>query len=138
MVEKKCFQAKVCVVTGAASGIGFAVTEALLKMSATVVMADRDSQRLAESAGKLSAHAGRVHSMTVDVTDQSQVRQLIEEATSRHGSLDYLFNNAGLPFTMPIETATMEQWRRIIDVITEGCNLIDSKNYHKGVQFALS
>ncbi|MEI6632231.1 MAG: SDR family oxidoreductase [Chlamydiota bacterium] len=110
------FRDKGCVVTGAASGIGFAVAEALLHAGAAVVLADRDAKTLVSAVERLGAHAGRVHSANVDVTSQGQVQRLIQDAASRHGRLDFLFNNAGVGCTMPIGDATLEHWRRLIDV----------------------
>lgn len=110
------FRGRVCVVTGAASGIGLAVGEALLDHGAVVVLADFDVDRLAAVAERLSAHADRVHTAAVDVTDQQQVQQLVDETAVRHGSLDFLFNNAGVGGTMPITHATLEHWRRIVDL----------------------
>lgn len=116
MEIEEYFRDKGCVVTGAASGIGFAVSEALLKAGAVVFMADRDVGKLASASERLSAYAGRVHPVTVDVTKQEQVQGLIEDAASRHGRLDCLFNNAGIGATAPIEKVTLEHWRTIIDV----------------------
>jgi NAD(P)-dependent dehydrogenase (short-subunit alcohol dehydrogenase family) len=110
------FRGKGCVVTGAASGIGFAVSEALLNVGAVVFMADLDAKTLASAIEQLKAHAGRVHSATVDVTKQEQVKQVIQDATSRHGRLDVLFNNVGIGGTLPFNEVTLEHWRRIIDV----------------------
>ena len=110
------FTGRVCVVTGAASGIGFAVSAALLDRGAVVVLSDRDAGRLVTAADELRAHAGRVHTAEVDVTDQQQVQRLIDDAASRHGSLDFLFNNAGIGGTLPIADATLEHWRRIVDL----------------------
>jgi NAD(P)-dependent dehydrogenase (short-subunit alcohol dehydrogenase family) len=110
------FRGKGCVVTGAASGIGYAVSEALLDVGATVFMADRDTKTLTSAVEQLKAHAGRVHSATVDVTKQEQVQRLIQDAASRHGRLDVLFNNAGIGGTMPFAEVTLEHWRRIIDI----------------------
>jgi NAD(P)-dependent dehydrogenase (short-subunit alcohol dehydrogenase family) len=110
------FDAKVCIVTGAASGIGFAVSNALLQAGAVVMLADRDADRLASAAGQLGAHTGRVDSAPVDVTSQQQVQRLIDDAISRHGALDFLFNNAGVGGTLPIGDATLEHWRRIVDL----------------------
>lgn len=110
------FRGRVCVVTGAASGIGLAVGEALLDHGAVVVLADFDVDRLAAVAERLGAHADRVHTAAVDVTDQQQVQQLVDETAARHGSLDFLFNNAGVGGTMPITHATLEHWRRIVDL----------------------
>lgn len=110
------FSKKICVVTGAASGIGFAVSEALLKAGATVIMADRNTKNLSESLERLAIHGGHVHSMTVDVSKEEQVRHMIEDTAARHGRLDVLFNNAGIPASLPIGDATLDMWRKVIDV----------------------
>jgi NAD(P)-dependent dehydrogenase (short-subunit alcohol dehydrogenase family) len=116
MHVEEYFGGKGCVVTGAASGIGFALAAGLLQAGAAVFMADRDMQALASAVEKLSSHAGRVHSMAVDVTNQEQVQHMIEDAASRHGRLDVLFNNAGIGATLPIEQATLDLWGRVIDI----------------------
>jgi NAD(P)-dependent dehydrogenase (short-subunit alcohol dehydrogenase family) len=110
------FESKVCVVTGAASGIGFAVSAALLRAGAVVVLADRDADRLASAVGQLPARPGRTDSAAVDVTSQQQVQRLVDDAVSRHGALDFLFNNAGVGGTLPIGDATLEHWRHIVDL----------------------
>jgi NAD(P)-dependent dehydrogenase (short-subunit alcohol dehydrogenase family) len=116
MQIEEYFRDKRCVVTGAASGIGFAVTEALLHVGAAVFMADRDTKTLASAVEDLGPHSGRVHSATVDVTNQDQVQKMVEDAVSSHGRIDVLFNNAGIGCTMQIGDATLEHWRRLIDV----------------------
>lgn len=110
------FRGKACVVTGGASGIGLAVSEALLRAGASVVLADRDAASLASAVTRLGAYAGSVCAENVDVTRREQVERLIRDAASRRGRLDYLFNNAGVGGTMRIEEATLEHWRRIVDV----------------------
>jgi len=116
MHVEEYFHDKGCVVTGAASGIGYAVSEALLKAGAVVFLADRDTKMLASAVEQLGADAGRVHPVNVDVTSQEQVQQLIQDAASRHGRIDCLFNNAGIGATMQIGEATLEHWRRLIDI----------------------
>jgi NAD(P)-dependent dehydrogenase (short-subunit alcohol dehydrogenase family) len=116
MQGEEYFHGKGCVVTGAASGIGFALTKALLQAGAVVFMADRDEKTLTTAVEQFSAYAGRVHSMLMDVTNQEQVQHMIEEAAARHGRLDILFNNAGMGGIFPIGKATLEWWRGYIDV----------------------
>jgi NAD(P)-dependent dehydrogenase (short-subunit alcohol dehydrogenase family) len=116
MSVENYFRGKGCVVTGAASGIGFAVSEALLNVGAVVFIADRDTKTLASAVEQLSSHKGRVHSMAVDVTQQEQVQKMVQVAASSHGRLDVLFNNAGIGGTMPILEATLEHWRRVIEI----------------------
>ncbi|MBK5959172.1 short-chain dehydrogenase [Rhodoplanes elegans] len=108
---------KGCVITGAASGIGLAVGEALLAAGAAVFMADVDAAALETAAHRLAAaHPGRVQAMPVDVTKADDVRRMVEGAAARHGRLDVLFNNAGIGATQPIETVTLDHWRRIVDI----------------------
>jgi len=117
MSTEQYFRGKGCVVTGAASGIGYAISEALLNVGATVFMADRDAKTLASSVEQLSAHAGKVHSATVDVTKQEQVHQLIQDAAARHGRLDVLFNNAGVAGRhVPLADTTLDEWRILMEI----------------------
>jgi len=116
MQFEEYFRGKGCVVTGAASGIGFALAEALLQADAVVFMADRDTQTLASAVEQLGSYTGRVHSMSVDVTNPEQVRRMVEDAASQHGRLDVLFNNAGIGGTLPFGEVTLEHWHRIIDI----------------------
>jgi NAD(P)-dependent dehydrogenase (short-subunit alcohol dehydrogenase family) len=116
MQVEEYFRGKGCVVTGAASGIGFALTEALLQVGAVVFMADRDAKTLAFAVEQLGTYAELVHSISVDVTNQEQVQHMVEDAASRHGRLDVLFNNAGIGGTIPISEAKLEHWRRVIDI----------------------
>jgi hypothetical protein len=116
MQVEEYFRDKSCVITGAASGIGFALTEALLQVGGVVLMADRDRKTLASAVEQLGAYAGQVHSMSIDVTNQEQVQHMVEDTASRHGRLDILFNNAGIGGTLPFGDVTLEHWRRIIDL----------------------
>jgi NAD(P)-dependent dehydrogenase (short-subunit alcohol dehydrogenase family) len=116
MPFKEYFENKICIVTGAASGIGFALSEALLKVDAVVVMADRDTETLESSVGRLEEYSGRAYPVIVDVTKQEQVQQLIDNAANQHGGIDVLFNNAGIGGTLEIHTVTLEHWRRIIEI----------------------
>lgn len=109
------YKDKICIVTGANSGIGYALSEELLKRGATVYMAGRDPAKIATAAGQLSAHGDRVRQIVVDVTKQEQVQKAIEGTAAEAGRLDMLFNNAGVGGTTQYEKATLEDWRNIID-----------------------
>ena len=116
MTLEEHFADKGCVVTGAASGIGEAISRLLLEAGAVVFMADRDMELLDSAVEQLGALAERAVPADVDVTDQGKVERVIRDCASRHGRLDFLFNNAGLPYTNSFEKATLEDWRRMIDV----------------------
>lgn len=108
------FQDKVCIVTGAASGIGLQLTKDLLAARAVVFMADVNAETLARARDELGG--GNAYAIVTDVTKEEQVRALIERATGQNGRLDILFNNAGIGATSPWENITMDFWRRAMDI----------------------
>lgn len=88
---------KVAVVTGAASGIGLALSERFLAEGMSVVMADVEAPLLEEqSARLLEAHPGRVLAERCDVSDAAQVGGLKEAANEAFGPVQLLCNNAGV------------------------------------------
>jgi len=115
MVDSDYYKGKVCIVTGANSGIGYAISEGLLERGATVYMAGRSPEKVAKAAGQLAGHGDRVRQLVMDVTDQEQVQRGIEGTAAKAGRLDFLFNNAGVGGTIPFEMATLEDWKTIID-----------------------
>ncbi len=118
MDMKGYYKDKVCIVTGGNSGIGFALSEELLRRSATVYMAGRNPSKLAAAAEVLKDHGERVRTIVVDVTKQEEVQQAIERTAAEAGRLDMLFNNAGIGGTIQFEKATLQDWRTIIDTNT--------------------
>ncbi len=106
---------KVCIVTGANSGIGYALSEELLRRGAIVYMAGRDQKKIAAATGQLSAFRDRVRTLIVDVTKQEQVQKVINSTVAEAGRLDMLFNNAGIFKPMLFETGTLDDWKTMID-----------------------
>lgn len=109
-------QGKVCVVTGASSGIGEATALRLGRAGATVVLAARREDRLRALAGRVEQAGGRALSVATDVTDESQSKAMIERAASELGRLDLLVNDAGVMLLGPIEGANTDEWRRMVNV----------------------
>ncbi|RZN11179.1 short-chain dehydrogenase [Bradyrhizobium genosp. SA-3] len=107
----------VAVITGGASGIGFAAAAAFARTGMTVCIADVDQPRLAEAATKLSsvAGAGNVMTFAVDVSKAESVTELERAVRERFGGTDILMNNAGI---QPGSTlfAGPDNWQRIIGV----------------------
>jgi len=108
------FSQRVVVVTGAVSGIGLALTHALLDLGARVLMADRDEATLAAARGAISSE--HCIGLCVDVCDAEAVQHMLALAQQTWGRIDFLFNNAGLGGTLPIGEATLSHWHKIIDV----------------------
>ncbi|UUV33735.1 SDR family oxidoreductase [Amycolatopsis roodepoortensis] len=108
---------KVVVVTAAAgTGIGSAVAKRALEEGARVVISDWHERRLGEKAAEL----GDVHAIPCDVTQEDQVRALIDGAAAHYGRIDVLINNAGLGGTKSIVDMTDDEWARVIDVTLNG------------------
>jgi NAD(P)-dependent dehydrogenase (short-subunit alcohol dehydrogenase family) len=115
MEKNGYYQDKICIVTGANSGIGYALSEELLRRGATVHMAGRDQKKVIAAAGQLSSYGDRVRTLVVDVTKQEQVQTAIDRTAAESGRLDMLFNNAGIFKPMLFETGTFDDWKTMID-----------------------
>jgi NAD(P)-dependent dehydrogenase (short-subunit alcohol dehydrogenase family) len=110
----------VALVTGAGSGIGRAVSLALLREGYRVVLAGRRPDALAATVA-LAPPGAAVLPVTADVTDPASVRALFERTAAAFGRLDLLFNNAGVGApAVPLEELTYEQWRQVVDVNLTG------------------
>ncbi|WP_425102414.1 SDR family NAD(P)-dependent oxidoreductase [Tropicibacter sp. S64] len=113
---------RVCIVTGAAQGIGRAIGEALLEEGAKVCFADLNGEKVAQVADAArSAHNGRVISAQVNVTDREQVRAMIAHTVETFGRLDVKFNNAGVNKPMNFLDVTEDNWNFIMGVNGLGC-----------------
>jgi short-subunit dehydrogenase len=110
------FKDKCCLVTGANSGIGYAISEALLEKGAIVFMAGRNAESLKSAAKNLDMYARQIRILLVDVTKQSEVEKAVQDTVAQEGRIDFLFNNAGIGGTLPTVDATLEHWHSIIDV----------------------
>jgi NAD(P)-dependent dehydrogenase (short-subunit alcohol dehydrogenase family) len=105
---------KVVVVTGAGSGLGRAIAEAVAEAGASVVCAGR-SDATGEIAEALRAGGAEALDIRTDVTDEAAVASLMDETVRRLGSLDVLFANAGSSdyYKRPDETS-LEEWNDVI------------------------
>ncbi len=108
------------VVTGAAQGIGRAVTERLLDSGASVALWDSDSRMLAETC-KALAGRGPVHGVETDVTDLARIEAAVRMTEEALGGIDVLVNNAGIAGPdAPTWEYPVEDWRRVLDIDLNG------------------
>jgi NAD(P)-dependent dehydrogenase (short-subunit alcohol dehydrogenase family) len=114
---------RIAVVTGAGSGIGKAVTIALLRDGYRVALAGRRSKPLEETAEE-SGSAPQTLVVPTDVTDEGAVLALFARVKERFGRIDLLFNNAGVFVPgFEIDELTLAQWKSMVDVNLTGAFL---------------
>ena len=107
---------RVAVVTGAASGIGLAMSEAFLAEGMKVVLSDRDEDSLDAQVERLAGAGAPVSGEVCDVTDPDAVAALADTAGYRHGAVHLLCNNAGVGPAGPMLQTTPTEWRWTFDV----------------------
>ncbi len=98
---------RICLVTGATSGIGKVTAAALAEEGATVIVVSRDEKRCADTVDEIRASSGNpaVEYIRADLSDLSQVRELAEQVNGSYPRLDVLVNNAGAYFLKRLESA---------------------------------
>jgi 3-oxoacyl-[acyl-carrier protein] reductase len=89
------FRDKTVLVTGAASGFGEAIARRFAAEGASVCLSDKNGDALERVAGQLEAEGARVQAVVADVSQEDQVRRLVDSAHGNFGALDVLVNNAG-------------------------------------------
>jgi len=113
------WEGRSAVVTGAGSGIGAALVRRLVGLGARVVATDLDPAA-AEATSRDARGSGSCTAQRLDVTDAAEVERVVHATAREHGSLDYLFNNAGITFGGETEDLTLDHWNAIIDVNIRG------------------
>ena len=109
-------QGKLCLVTGAASGIGRSTALAAGRAGARLVITDLDATQLQATAAELRAGGALALSRSLDITDHDAVRQLADDVHAEHGSLDVAVNVAGIAQWGAVERLSEAEWRRPVEV----------------------
>ena len=107
---------KIALVTGASSGIGEATAIALAAVGATVAVAARRSDRLEALVKRIGDTGGKALAITADVSDEAQVKEMVQKTQAEFGKIDILINNAGVMLLGMIDGANTEDWRRTINL----------------------
>ena len=111
---------KVVVITGASSGIGQAAALRLGAEGYQVVLAARRTDRLDETAAKITADGGTAVARAVDVTDRDDVVALVDGVVGEFGSVDVFVNNAGVMPLSRLDALLVDEWNQMIDVNIRG------------------
>jgi NAD(P)-dependent dehydrogenase (short-subunit alcohol dehydrogenase family) len=128
MLKEYDLTGKVAIVTGAAKGIGKGIALTLADAGADIVAADIDAEGLKSLCDDIESTGRKCLALTTDVTDEAQVRRMVDEATSKLGPIDILVNNAGkgnrrvvVPLEgMDTKTITDENWESVMNLNVKG------------------
>lgn len=110
---------KVCIITGAASGIGKATAIKFAFNGAKVIICDIDAEVINKVVEELSKY-GNVKGFVVDVTKPDDIRFMVDEVLKTFGQIDVLINNAGITSDAQLVKMTSEQFDKVIDVNLKG------------------
>ena len=110
-------QGRVAFVTGAASGIGLAIAEALAAEGARVALSYMREDAVRAAAERIGTGGVETFAATCDVTSEAQLTKAIATAAQRFGRIDILVNNAGLQHVSPIESFPTEKFELLVKVM---------------------
>jgi NADP-dependent 3-hydroxy acid dehydrogenase YdfG len=111
---------KVIVITGASSGIGESTARLLAGKGAKVVVGARRKDRIDALVGAIRSAGGTASGFKVDVTQRSQVDELVNGALREHDRIDVIVNNSGIMPIAALAARKVEEWDRMIDVNIKG------------------
>jgi len=112
----KKLSGRVAVVTGAAGGIGRAVSVALAKEGCELAICDVNAPGLEETAAQVRALGRKVTTHIVDVSNKERMRGFAEEVAGEHGGVNILVNNAGVTVNAPFESHSLEDFEWIVGI----------------------
>ena len=136
------FRGKVALVTGGATGIGYAIASQFLSLSSQVIIASRKEDALREAARTLNAKYGGESGgsgvvepcsyLTCNIREEEQVVRLFERAIETHGKVDYVVNNGGGQFPAPAQTISKKGWRAVVETNLTGTFMMCREAHEAG------
>lgn len=111
---------KIALVTGASSGIGAATALKLAAQGVKVGLAARRIDRLQQLVAQIRAAGGEALAIEMDVVDAASVEAGVTQLVDAYGTIDILFNNAGLMPISDIDSFKTDEWHRMVDVNVKG------------------
>lgn len=116
-------EGKICIITGAGSGIGRGIARRFAKAGATLVLASRSEANLEETAAETRGLGAETVVHPTDVAREESVLSLFQAVDDRYGRVDILINNSGVFDNGPLHELSLATWRKVVDVNLTGCFL---------------
>jgi 3-hydroxybutyrate dehydrogenase len=116
-------QNKVCIVTGAASGIGKEIALTYARAGGTVVIADLNRDAALAVAEQIKAGGGASMSVVMDVTSEESVNAAVAAVVAAFGGVDVLVSNAGIQIVHPLEDFPFAEWKKMLAIHLDGAFL---------------
>ena len=107
---------RVAIVTGGNGGLGLGMARGLASAGASIVIAARNQDKTGQAVEELRALGAQAMGMAVDVTQESEIRQMVADSIAAFGRVDILVNNAGTVVRKTPDQTTTEEWDRVLDV----------------------
>lgn len=114
---------KVCVVTGAASGIGLRIAEVFAAAGGRVAIADLKLEAAERAAATIRASGGEALAVAMDVTDEVQVVAGMAKVVDAYGRIDVLVSNAGIQIVNKLTDFSLDDWRKMLAIHLDGAFL---------------
>ncbi|MES1163216.1 MAG: 3-hydroxybutyrate dehydrogenase [Rhizobacter sp.] len=116
-------QNKVCIVTGAASGIGKEIALTYAREGGKIVIADISKDAAQETVDEIVKAGGTAMAVMMDVTSEDQVNAAVAEVVAAYGDVDVLVSNAGIQIVHPIEEFPFADWKKMLAIHLDGAFL---------------
>ncbi len=114
---------KVCIVTGAASGIGKEIAFTYAREGGRVVIADLNRAAAEATAAEMKAEGLQAMAVDADVTDEAQVEAAVAAVVKAWGGVDVLVSNAGIQIVHPMEDFPFAEWKKMLAIHLDGAFL---------------
>ncbi len=114
---------KVCIVTGAASGIGKEIAATYAREGAKVAIADLNKAAAQAAADEIARAGGVAMALAMDVTSEDQVNAAVAEVVAAWGGVDVLVSNAGIQIVHPVEEFPFADWKKMLAIHLDGAFL---------------
>ena len=114
---------KVCIVTGAASGIGKEIAFTYAREGGKVVIADMNKVAAQATADEINQSGGTAMAVVMDVTSEEQVNAAVAEVVAAYGGVDVLVSNAGIQIVHPVEDFPYAEWKKMLAIHLDGAFL---------------